>query len=235
MTRRRDALVLRALLATRRSKGYWRIANALERAGERYGLDSLLYNPLVFAYWHEKGVGSAPFLADAIERAFPVARRYADVGAGTGAFAAELQRRGNSVVAYEHTRWGRFFARSQGLDVHGLDLERVSVGDLASVDVVLCLEVAEHLPPALGDTLVRACAAAAPAVVFTAAVPGQGGTGHVNEQPKRYWIDRFERSAMQLDRALTELLATGLAGAPASWLEANVMVFVATDGRRLAR
>ena len=29
-------------------------------------------------------------------------------------------------------------------------------------------------------------------MLFSAAVPGQGGTGHLNEQWPRYWIDRFE-------------------------------------------
>jgi 2-polyprenyl-3-methyl-5-hydroxy-6-metoxy-1,4-benzoquinol methylase len=79
--------------------------------------------------------------------AFPQARSYADIGAGTGAFAAELQRRDKVVVAYERSRWGQLIARSQRVDVRGLQLERVSLGDLVRVDVALCFEVAEHLRP----------------------------------------------------------------------------------------
>jgi hypothetical protein len=202
-------LVVRLLRATRRRRLYWPATMALERAGERYGIDWLVDNPLVFAFWHERAVESAPLVVDAIERAFPHAHTYADIGAGTGALAAELQRRTKVVIAYERSRWGRLIARSQRVDVRDLQLERLSLSDLAPVDV--------------------ACAASAPAVVFTAAAPGEGGTGHVNEQPKRYWIERFQRAGMHLDTGLTEMLVQGFAGATTAWLVQHVMVFVATD------
>jgi SAM-dependent methyltransferase len=222
------ALVVRLLLAARRRRWYWPVTTALERAGERRGLDWLIYNPLVFAFWHDRAVDSAQLVADALERAFPQARSYADIGAGTGAYAAELQRRHKRVVAYERSRWGRLFAHSQGVDVRGLRLERLRLSSLAQVDVALCFEVAEHLRPDLGDILVRVCTASAPNIVFTAAEPSPGGTGHVNEQPRLYWVDRFEREGVKFDTELTETLRQGFVGAPAGWLSAHVMVFVAT-------
>jgi SAM-dependent methyltransferase len=60
-------------------------------------------------------------------------------------------------------------------------------------DVALCLEVAEHLPAGSATSLVRSLTAAAPAVVFSAAVPGQGGLHHINEQWPWYWQGLFER------------------------------------------
>ena len=54
-----------------------------------------------------------------------------------------------------------------------------------------CLEVAEHLPETCADDLVDSITAAAPIVVFGAAVPGQGGKHHINEQPLEYWRRRF--------------------------------------------
>jgi SAM-dependent methyltransferase len=59
-------------------------------------------------------------------------------------------------------------------------------------DVALCLEVAEHLPAESAADLVRSLTAAAPAVVFSAAVPGQGGVHHVNEQWPWYWQNLFD-------------------------------------------
>jgi hypothetical protein len=197
-------------------------------------MDWLIYNPLVFVFWHDRAVKSALLVGDALERAFPLARSYVDIGAGTGAFAAELQRRHKKVIAYERSRWGRLFARSQGVDVRGLRLEESSLGSLARVDVALCFEVAEHLRADLGDILVRACVTSAPIIVFTAAEPGEGGTAHVNEQPRCYWIDRFERQGMKLDSELTEMLRQGFAGAPAGWLSARAMVFVTRPDHRLA-
>lgn len=58
-------------------------------------------------------------------------------------------------------------------------------------DLALCLEVAEHLPPNAADGLVTYLTQAAPAVLFSAAVPGQGGSDHLNEQWPSYWVQRF--------------------------------------------
>jgi SAM-dependent methyltransferase len=58
-------------------------------------------------------------------------------------------------------------------------------------DLVLCLEVAEHLPEKAADVLVDSLVGLGPAVVFSAAIPGQSGEHHVNEQWPDYWSDRF--------------------------------------------
>ena len=63
-------------------------------------------------------------------------------------------------------------------------------------DLAICLEVAEHISAPAGSALVRGLAKAAPVVLFSAAVPHQGGTGHVNEQWPGYWIERFEQEGM---------------------------------------
>lgn len=58
-------------------------------------------------------------------------------------------------------------------------------------DLALCMEVGEHLPPALAPLLVKSLTELAPVVLFSAAVPGQGGTAHVNEQWPEYWANLF--------------------------------------------
>jgi hypothetical protein len=58
-------------------------------------------------------------------------------------------------------------------------------------DLAISLEVGEHLPPHEADRFVETLAALAPVVLFSAAVPHQGGTGHVNEQWQDEWADRF--------------------------------------------
>ena len=59
-------------------------------------------------------------------------------------------------------------------------------------DLALCLEVAEHLPESAAGTLVGSLVKLADAVLFSAAVPGQGGVAHINEQWPAYWIRLFE-------------------------------------------
>jgi hypothetical protein len=61
------------------------------------------------------------------------------------------------------------------------------------------LEVAEHLSEAASDLLVENLARAADVVVFSAAIPGQGGTDHRNEQPPGYWVTKFQRHGFCVD------------------------------------
>lgn len=59
-------------------------------------------------------------------------------------------------------------------------------------DLVVSLEVAEHLPQSVARLFVSSLTRHAPVVVFSAAVPGQGGTHHINEQWPEYWAALFE-------------------------------------------
>ncbi len=68
----------------------------------------------------------------------------------------------------------------------GFDLQR-------RYDLVLSLEVAEHLPPASAELFVRSLVRHGSVVLFSAAVPHQGGTGHLNEQWPSYWAAHFDR------------------------------------------
>lgn len=106
--------------------------------------------------------------------------------------------------------WLRAF-RERGVDdVRGLDgdwvpverlaipRERFQAADLASelqlerrFDLALCLEVAEHLPIERADTLIDTLTRNAGVICFSAAIPGQGGYGHVNEQFQEYWAAKF--------------------------------------------
>ncbi len=66
-----------------------------------------------------------------------------------------------------------------------LELER-------TFDLVMCLEVAEHLPAASAETLIGSLAGLGPVVLFSAAIPLQGGSAHVNEQWPEYWASLFD-------------------------------------------
>jgi SAM-dependent methyltransferase len=59
-------------------------------------------------------------------------------------------------------------------------------------DLALSLEVAEHLPASVARIFVQSLCDAADVVVFSAAIPGQGGRRHVNEQWPAYWAELFQ-------------------------------------------
>ena len=55
----------------------------------------------------------------------------------------------------------------------------------------MSLEVAEHLPAEIAPAFVASMVAHGNAVLFSAAIPFQGGAGHVNERWPSYWADLF--------------------------------------------
>ena len=59
-------------------------------------------------------------------------------------------------------------------------------------DLAISMEVAEHLPPESSDIFASNLCGSSDVVLFSAAHPGQGGDGHINEQPIEFWIKKFE-------------------------------------------
>lgn len=101
--------------------------------------------------------------------------------------------------------------------VHEVLLER-------RFDVAQSLEVAEHLPASAADTLVDSLTRASDVILFSAAVPGQGGTHHVNERPREWWRSRFERRGYV---ALDPLRAALIGDARVKpWYRYNLLLYV---------
>jgi SAM-dependent methyltransferase len=114
-----------------------------------------------------------------------------DVGCGLGEWLAELQVAGVPDVL--------------GLDGDHVVREQLEIPDHAfravdltlplrldrRFDLAISLEVAEHLPPERGDSFVADLVALAPAVLFSAAIPGQPGTHHINTRWQDEWAAIF--------------------------------------------
>lgn len=129
----------------------------------------------------------APLVYDLIQP-----QRVADIGCGEGWFAKAFEDLGCSVQGYE----GEWAVGTGGVTRAGVPVEARDLaceGDFAECDLVVCLEVAEHLPPTRARSFVRDLCATAPVVLFSAAVPDQGGEGHLNEQWPAYWVECFRR------------------------------------------
>jgi hypothetical protein len=90
-------------------------------------------------------------------------------------------------------------------------------------DLVLCVEVGEHLPENKSDTLVDTIARRTDNVVFGAAVLGQEGTGHINCQPHRYWHDKFEARGFETLDVIRPLIADNPRVSP--WYRSNMFVY----------
>jgi SAM-dependent methyltransferase len=103
-------------------------------------------------------------------------------------------------------------------------------------DLAVSLEVAEHLPAASAQVLVASLTQLAPVILFSAAVPGQGGTHHVNEQWPSYWASLFaERDFVTVDAVRPRIWEKKDV---AWWYRQNTLLFVsaaATDTRMRLR
>jgi SAM-dependent methyltransferase len=94
-------------------------------------------------------------------------------------------------------------------------------------DLAMSLEVAEHLPakaaPGFVDSLIRL----APVVLFSAAIPGQGGENHINEQWQDYWAKLFcQRGYVAIDYLRPKVWSNPQV---AYWYSQNILLFVQSD------
>jgi SAM-dependent methyltransferase len=60
-------------------------------------------------------------------------------------------------------------------------------------DLALSVEVAEHIPKYYEDVYLDSITRLAPVILFSAAIPYQGGIGHYNEQWQDYWVGQFSK------------------------------------------
>lgn len=61
-------------------------------------------------------------------------------------------------------------------------------------ELAISVEVAEHLPPHRASTFISDLCQISDVILFSAAIPGQDGVGHINEQWPDYWISLFEQN-----------------------------------------
>jgi hypothetical protein len=78
------------------------------------------------------------------------------------------------------------------LVIENTDLEQPITED-DQFDLAICLEVAARLSAGRAESLVDDLCRLSQRVLFSAAIPGQGGKGHVNEQWQTYWAHLFAR------------------------------------------
>ena len=155
-----------------------------------------------------------------------------DLGAGDGYYSRVLAEMGaDPAIAVEVSEDAMpvMPEKVKGM-VHDLreplDLDR-------TFDLVVCLEVAEHLPlPAadiLCDTIAKHCSKW---LIFTAAPPGQGGHGHCNLQPFKFWEDMLDSRGIMFragETVRTKVAWQNILGKSMPWLSKNISVFRRND------
>lgn len=91
-------------------------------------------------------------------------------------------------------------------------------------DLAICLEVAEHLPEHAATTIVESLATHSDVILFSAAIPGQGGQMHINEQWHSWWKDYFEKAGYNALDLIRPRIWNHLQVLP--WYKQNILLYV---------
>jgi SAM-dependent methyltransferase len=188
---------------------------------------SYVYDANFFA-WNNKAVRESARQIVAILMTSLRPRSVLDVGCGQGVWLGAWQEAGATRVL--------------GLDGAYVDQERLlvpranfMVTDLSQpfdlgerFDLVQSLEVAEHLRPSVSTSFVDSLTRHGNVVLFSAAVPGQGGEYHINERPLEFWRGLFRQRGF----ACFDPIRPAVQGKPAvqSWYQYNTLLYANPAG-----
>lgn len=116
-----------------------------------------------------------------------------DIGCGTGTWLAVAKENGiNDIIGLDGAYVDRSFLHIESDLFKEQDLSK-TFNLNRKFDIAFCLEVAEHIDAANADNLVASIINHADLILFSAAIPGQDGEGHINEQWVDYWIEKFKK------------------------------------------
>jgi SAM-dependent methyltransferase len=151
-----------------------------------------------------------------------------DVGCAGGGWLSEWQQAGVADV---------FGVDGAYVDVADLEIEpeRFMAADLArpfdlgrTFDLVESFEVAEHIDETASGVFVSNLVRhAGRFILFSAAVPGQGGEYHVNEQPYDFWRKRFAESGFTAYDFVRPRIAAD--NRISFWYRYNIILFVRSE------
>lgn len=169
-------------------------AKFFRRRVKKYREAELLFAQIIFDYLKPKSV--------------------VDVGCAIGSYLEGFYKCGiklRRLCGYEkYARTARkYMAESIKNIVHETDAT-VLRAPRTRYDLVMCVEVAEHIASEYSTTLVKNLAGLKNkngVIFFTAAPPGQRGTGHINCQPPEFWHEIFAENGLHLDKKMTDGLS----------------------------
>ena len=203
------------------------------RFSERAGMSEQV-RPSLAAHWAR---GHRTHTAQRIEvarkclrlvRSFVSLEDVADFGCGIGAWLAAAKALGaESIASFE----GAWIASSEVV----IPREVIEIVDLATTvldhrkrfSLALTIEVAEHLPPDAADGFVATLTNASNFILFSAALPGQGDLGHLNEQPLAYCVQKFWRQGYVPLEPIRPYIGRDTAIFP--WIRQNIVAFASYE------
>ncbi|MFD1736789.1 methyltransferase domain-containing protein [Bacillus salitolerans] len=160
-----------------------------------------------------------PFIIDLIQP-----KSVIDVGCGVGTWLSTFEEKGvDQVLGLD----GSYVEESMLL-ISKEKFKPCNLEDPVRIDkkydLAISLEVSEHLSKESAINFVGFLTSLSEVVLFSAAIPYQGGVGHINEQWLDYWEDIFKRKGYELFDVIRPKFWTNIN--VSYWYSQNMVIFV---------
>jgi hypothetical protein len=177
-----------------------------------------------YADRHQETVYSANTVLSLVLDALPPVRSSIDFGCGLGTWLSVLKEKGICEIQGLDGPW----VEHNLLEIPREDFREINFEETITLekryDLAITLEVAEHVSQESATSFVESLVRASDFVLFSAAIPFQGGTGHVNEQWPDYWVEIFAtRGYVALDLVRNKIWNDK--NIP-FWYRQNILLFV---------
>ena len=184
------------------------------------------YSEQFFAGQRGLSYKSAQQVIPIVQKFVPV-RSVCDVGCGVGTWLRAFLEAGvHDVLGVDGCYVDNYLLEIPGSAFYRADLRQALRLD-RSFDLAMSIEVAEHLPESRSISFVEDLTRLAPVVLFSAAIPRQGGTNHINEQWQSHWAAIFARYDFVSCDVLRPLIWDN--AEIARWYRQNILLFCRRD------
>lgn len=186
-------------------------------------LSAKVYDEEYYAEGNEWKEPSCKKVAEILNEFFSFSSVF-DIGCGVGLYLEQLHILGKETLGCDSSEAAVGMA-PESITVYQADATKpIKVN--RRFDLVICFEVAEHIQGRYSLQLVRNCVHQGDIVCFTAAPKGQGGIGHINEQPYQFWINLFSRHGFRYEDTLSKKIRIRMKDEQVvSWIAENLLVF----------
>ena len=180
-----------------------------------------------YADRHRQTLHAARTVLSIVLELLPPVHSAIDLGCGVGTWLAVLREYGATDVHGVDGPWvDPALLQIARQDFQVADFEQAIV-HRRRYDLAISLEVAEHIPESGAVRFVDALVGASDFVLFSAAIPFQGGVGHVNEQWPDYWASMFaDRGHVTLDVVRSKIWNDRKIP---FWYRQNILLFASCD------
>ena len=149
-----------------------------------------------------------------------------DVGCGLGTWLAVWKNMGVEILGVDG-----FYINKNELLIDSAEFIATDLDDGIGVDktfeLATCLEVAEHIKPENATKFISSICNLSDIILFSAAIPGQEGTLHINEQYPDYWVREFAKNNFTPFDCIREKIWNNKN--ISWWYRQNIMFYIRND------